>query len=64
MTPDYVLDMNLDKTVVVHWDGYLVGEKADYDLDHWVHLEGVQRVVVGLVVDWVGPGEAAACDAC
>ena len=57
--PDYVLDMNLDNIVLVHWDGYLVGEKADFEFDHWVHLEAMQRVPAVLVVDWEGPLETA-----
>lgn len=40
--------MNFDSNVAVHWDGYLVGEKADFEFDHWAHLVVMQKVIAGL----------------
>jgi len=47
--------MNLNNIVVAHWDGYLVGGKADFEFDHWVHLVVMQMVIAGLGVGLVGP---------
>jgi len=58
--PNCVLDMNLDNIVAVHWDGYLVGGKADFEFDHWVHSVVMQRVVAALGVDLMEPSEVAA----
>lgn len=43
--------MNLDNNVADHWDGQLVGERFDFDLDHWVHLPSLlleEKVAVDL----------------
>jgi len=51
--------MNLNNIVFVHWDGYLVGGKADFEFDHWVHLVVMEMVIAGLGVDLVGPLKVA-----